>query len=220
MKDLKDLKRNEMNNHSQKLLFFDIATTGPSPHKHSIWSMSGILAQIIPGDEVQLIDQLTFTAAPPRGEEMAPSYVNNERITIPELETLESPDSVHNQSFLPFLNKHINPHDRHHRLIIAGYNSGSDARFLSAWFTKRYGPTFSDYFYWHTIDIVTLVMDNLKEDQPKLFRLGVVADYLGLSVNETLLHSTAYDCRLALDVYAVLKGLEINEEQLEAKGGD
>jgi len=205
---------------SQKVLFFDIATTGPSPKKHSIWSMSGILAEIIPNDEIYLIEQFTFTAAPPQGEETAPSYVSNEHITIPELEVLESPDSVHNQKFLPFLNKHINPKARNERLIIAGYNSGSDVRFLGSWFVKRNDLRFREYFYWQSVDIITFVIDNLKPDQPKLFRLGVVAEYLGLEVNITLLHSTAYDCRLALEVYAALKELPINEEQLKTKGGD
>jgi len=205
-------------NNAQKLLFFDIATTGPSPHKHSIWSMSGILTQILPGDEIQLIEQFTFTAAPPRGEDLSPAYVNNENITVPELEALESPDSVHNQKFLPFLNRHVNPIGRKERLIVISYNSNSDVRFLAAWFVQRNDLRFRQYFYWQSIDIITTVMENLKPNQPKLFRLGVVAGYLGLDVNETLLHSTAYDCRLALNVYAALKELEINETEL--KGGD
>ena len=205
-------------NKAQKVLFFDINTTGPSPQKHSIWSMSGIIAEIVPNDEIYLIEQFTFTAAPPRGEAMAPSYVSNEHITIPELEALESPDAVHNQKLLPFLRRYINPKHAGKRLVIIGYNSNSDVRFLTAWFSKRNGLGFHHYFYWHSVDIITLVMDNLKPDQPRTFRLETVAEYLGLEINETLLHSTTYDCRLALDVYAALKELGINETEM--KGGD
>jgi len=203
------------NTPSQKVLFFDTLTTGPSPKKHSIWSMAGIITEIVPHDAIYTIEQFSFLAAPLKEELKTRTSIQG-GMTATELDELPQADRVHNQILVPFLG----PPSRN-KIIVAGYNSNLDISFLRKWFDLRNDRLFGALFYHQPIDIITTVLESIIEGSNIKTPLNMnrVAEFLNISRETELPTMALSNAQLALQIYASLKGLDVRKSD-EMKGGD
>lgn len=186
-----------------KLLFFDVETTGLDPKVHGIHQLAG---EIMIDDEV--VDKFEYRINPFKGCE-----VNSEALAISNTSSLDflKYHKEYQVSFMfsDLLNKHLDYKNKQDKFFLAGWRAPEfDVKFLQSFFERNslLKEVFDSYFWSNPIDIKTLATQYLIEQRPQMrhFHLVDVAEYLGIGVEESKLHSAAYDAYLCRKVYEIL----------------
>lgn len=186
-----------------KLLFFDVETTGLDPRVHGIHQLAG---EIMIDDKV--VDKFEYRINPFKGCE-----VDNEALEISNTSSLDflKYNKEFQVSFMlsEVLNKHLDHKNKKDKFFLAGWRAPEfDVKFLQAFITRSpllYG-NFTSYFWSNSIDVKTLATQYLMEQRTEIesFSLAPVAKYLGIEVEESKIHSAAYDAYLCRKVYEII----------------
>lgn len=106
-------------------------------------------------------------------------------------------------SFKDYLDTFVNKYDKVDKLYVLGYNVRFDIDFLRNLWLANGDKYFGSYFYNPPIDVMNLCAYKLmgSRRQPKNFKLGEIARFLNVRVNEDKLHSALYDATITKNVY-------------------
>lgn len=185
-----------------KIIFFDTETTGLDAKIHGMHQLAGEI--VIDG---KVADKFDYRVRPFKGCEIDP-----EALKVSNTDVLAF-RSKYNQEFqvqymlYNLLEKHLNYKNQNDKFFLAGWRVEFDVRFLEAFYSRNtQSDLFKSYFWSNPIDIKTLATQYLLEKRPEMphFHLVDVAKYLGIEVNESKLHSAAYDAYLCRMVYDYL----------------
>lgn len=179
------------------LCVLDVETTGLFPNLHGIIQVSGTILQ--EGKDAANFD---LFCRPQEGVEVPEKTLNWHGLTLEELESYPSPSDTLNQLKNVFA-EYVDPYNKHDKMHLVGYNARFDADFLRAFF-EREGDKFFGSWFWHPpIDVMNMAALYLLPERQKLrdFKLGTVANYLGIEVDAERLHDSLYDVSLTLDIY-------------------
>jgi len=181
-----------MPNQPFKIIFADLECTGLDPDRHAIHELSFIFD--VDGEE---IDRITLKMRPDPTHDICPTALDKCGVTYEQIMT--NPLSQ-NQGMLT-AHAFIMEHRGSGRIHFGEWNTdGFDSRFLR----KFFGSTsFNGLFYVPSISVMNHAGHALRLTRGDLpdFRLGTVAKYLGIEVEESRLHGSEYDTELTRSIY-------------------
>lgn len=181
-----------------KILFFDLETTGVKFWQNGIHQIAGLVE--IDGEVVEKFD---FKVRPnPRAvieaEALAVGNVTEEQIkAYPPMQT------IHKQ-FTAMLGKYVNKYDKTDKFHLCGYNNmGFDNNFLRTFFSHNNDDYFGSWFWSNSLDVMVLATQHLLYERYSMpnFKLMTVAKHFGIEVDESRLHDGVYDVEITRDIY-------------------
>lgn len=198
-----------------KVIFLDVETTGLDTVKCGIHQLAGT---IVMNDEV--IDRFDYRINPFKGCE-----VNEEALAVSNTQALDF--LKYNQEwqvihmFTQLLEKHKS-YPKNDKFYLAGWRvTEFDIKFLQSFFERNSlsKEIFDSYFWSNPIDVKTLATIRLMKERSymKSFRLASVAKYLGVEVEESKLHTAAYDAYLCRKVYEIVNDVHVKDKKILKK---
>lgn len=185
----------------EKLLFYDLETTGLSHKKNGIHQLSGAI--IIDGKSV---DKFNFKMKPHDSDEIVKEALDVSEVNVDIISKYEPTIDVF-KKFSELLSKYIDKFDSKDKFHLVGYNNRSfDDHFLRSWFGKCGDKYFGSWFWADSIDVLVLASHYLSKERSCLanFKLPTVAEYLGIEVDKSKLHDAMYDVFLTMSIYKKL----------------
>jgi DNA polymerase III alpha subunit (gram-positive type) len=186
-----------------KILFFDTETTGLDSKVHGIHQLAG---EVVFNDEV--IETFDYRIKPFKGCKIDPKALEISRTSRSDLSKYQ-PEEDALFDFQGTINNCIAPH-LNDRIFLAGWRVPEfDNKFLQALFERHNAMAdFKSFFWSNPIDVKTLATQYLidKRTEMESFSLVSVAKYMGIEVDESKLHSAAYDAYLSRIIYNIVKG--------------
>ena len=189
----------------KKIIFFDTETTGLD---HKVHGMHQLAGEIVINNEV--VDQFEYKITPFKGCE-----VDREALAVSKTRSLDflKYHKEYQVSFMfsDLLNQYLDYKNPKDKFFLAGWRVAEfDAKFLQAFFERNalLKDVFGSYFWSNPIDVKTLATQYLLDKRIEMpsFTLASVAQYLGIEVDESKLHSSTYDAYLCRIVYEIVKG--------------
>jgi DNA polymerase-3 subunit epsilon len=180
-----------------KILWLDTETTGLDSSKNNIWEI-GLIAEI----NGKIVDQERFKFCPPDGTIYDDSAMKTSHITKEEIEKFHPEKDVF-PFILNIVKKHLTAFSKFDKWFVAGYRTHFDLDFLYKLF-ERNKQVLAFYIFGNYIDVSVLATQALmvQRDQMKDFKLGTVANFLGIKVDENEeLHDALTDIKLTRDIY-------------------
>lgn len=193
---------------SEKLLIFDVETTGVLYYRHAIHQLSGSIYidgvfkesfdfRIRPHEKADIDDKALEISGVDRATVMA--YPHR---------------TIQFNTFIAVLKKYIDPYNPEDKLFLAGFkNAYFDDEFLRQFFTLENDESWGCYFWQNSIDVSVLASHYLMPDRHRMpsFKQKRVALWLGIPVDESKLHDGMYDLELAYQIYLKVKGKNIDD---------
>jgi len=185
-----------------KKLFIDTETTGPDRLRHGLIEISGIVEL---GREEK--EKFTFNCSLFEGDEIDPAAEENHGYTEEEIH--EFPDPVETYyKLIAVFGEYVDRYDPKDKFQFLGYGAEFDNNVLRRFFAKA-GDTdyFGSWFFTPWIDVMSLAANALKTERYRMenFKLGIVANFVGIEVKEDKLHHSAYDIRLTKQLYEIIE---------------
>lgn len=179
-----------------KEILTDVETTGLDKKKHAIWSLSGIIKI-----NKEVVEEFDYRIRPHETALIDDKALQVTGVTLGDLDTYEAHGRVYS-IFESMLKKYVNPYDKSDKFIFKGYNADFDAGFIREFFLLNGNKFYGSYFFFPNYDIMQLALIALSDVRHELpnFKLSTVARYLGVSVNESSLHSSKYDIEVTEQV--------------------
>lgn len=129
-----------------KILYFDVETTGLDAVKNDITQLAGILE--IDGKEVE---RFNFDVKPFDMENVSKEALEVTGKTMNDLEGYTDPRIIYNK-FTIMLSRYVDKYDRNDKIIPAGYNVNFDIQFLRNFFLKNNDVYFGSFFNYRYVD--------------------------------------------------------------------
>lgn len=185
-----------------KILFLDTETTGLDPIVHGIHQLAG---EVVINDEV--VDKFDYKIKPFKGHQVDQRALNVSNTTVLDLMKYQKEElAFFNLRFK--LQNHLEFNNDNDKFYLAGWRLPEfDNKFLNELFKRYKAENEAKRLFWsNPIDVKTLATQYLIDQRPKMrhFHLVDVAEYLGIEVDESKLHSAAYDAYLCRKVYEAL----------------
>jgi DNA polymerase-3 subunit epsilon len=175
-------RRNKMN-----ICYIDTETGGLDPKVNPILQIAGIL--VIDGKE---IDRFNFKVKPFDDQKIEQKAIDCNGLTLEQIEGFEDPKTVADKIDSILLDANY-----HGKWFFCGYNAGFDESMMREFFI-RCGKKYFDYFITPHLDVMTLagfVLGDEIKSMPN-FKLGTVAEYIGVKLEEEKLHDAMYDIEI------------------------
>lgn len=177
-----------------KMMFYDLETTGTDPNQHAIIQMAMIIE--IDG---KVVGEYDWRMKPHSGAAIDPQALKVNRITMDDI---ESYPEAHVQYLLikDQLTSAVNPYDSADKMILVGYNNiAFDDQFLRAFF-KLHDPNprfsvFGTYFNYPSLDVLPMLawLKRTGHLDCRNLKLQTVCDNLGIKLDNA--HEALADTR-------------------------
>lgn len=193
----------------EKLLLYDLETTGTDYWRHAIHQLSAMA--VING---QIVDSIDLRIRPHEKAHIDEAALKVGGVTL-ETVMLYPHRSDQFKAFIAFLNKHIDPYNPEDKFFLVGYNNaGFDDKFLRNFFILEDDNSFGCWFFNNSIDVMVLASHYLMPERHKMpsFKLHRVAKWVGVAVDDSKLHDGVYDLEITYKVYQIVKGKTINDD--------
>ena len=182
----------------EKLLFFDVETTGVKHWENGIHQLSG--AVIIDG---KVKEKFNFKIKPDPSVKIEAQALEVSGITIADLANYPEQKEIY-KKFTSLLSKYVDKYQKVDKFFLVGYNNAAfDNSFLRGFFDQCGDRFFGSYFWAGAIDVMVLALHKLRHERHLLanFKQGTVAKYLGIDVDESRLHDAEYDVWVLHEIY-------------------
>ena len=182
---------------TSKKIYIDVETTGLNPDEHGIIQIAGIIEI---DDKIEKSFNLRSNIH--KDDAFDPKALEVIGKTIEQIHEFPDAVSVH-QQFCEIMQEFVDKYDSKDKFSFIAYNAGFDMDFLRSWFGKCGDKYFGSWFWFPYIDVMTLAYNSLLKERPEMtnFKLGTVADKMGLELEKTKLHDALYDVKLAMMLY-------------------
>lgn len=184
-----------------KNIIIDLETGGWDP---SLCPILEIGARVeIDGDTVKdfNIHMLPFDDDPEPTEE-ALEVIKLTKEDVYDKEKRVPPQTAFIQ-FEDFLSKYVDRYDSHDKFYFIGYNSRVfDEPIMRRFFNRNDNNYYGSWFWNPSLDVMSLASWAIRTYRPKLknFKLGTIAKYFGIEVDEKQLHGAMYDVELTQQI--------------------
>lgn len=199
-----------------KIIFFDTETTGLDPVKCGMHQLAG---EIVINDEV--VNRFDYRINPFKGCE-----VDSESLKISNTDSLDFL-KYHKEwqisfMFSDLIQKHLDYKNKQDKFFLAGWRAPEfDVKFLKAFFERDslLKAFFDSYFWSNPIDVKTLATHHLMHERQHMnsFSLAPVAKHLGIEVEESKLHTAAYDAYLCRRVFEIVSDVRVKDKKVLKK---
>jgi len=181
-----------------KIIYFDLETTGTNFWQHGIHQLSGII-------EIDGVvkEEFNFKVAPNPLAKVEQGALDVCSVTLEQIQSYPKMGEVYKQ-FWQMLEKYCDKFNKLDKFFLIGFNNASfDNQFLRAWFTQNGDNYFGSWFWSNPIDVYVLSSHLLMNERHTMtdFKLKTVCQKMGIEVDETKLHDAVYDVYLTRDLY-------------------
>lgn len=186
-----------------KILFYDLETTGLL-ERSGITQFAAILVDLDVNNSIKVLDSINLKMCPPPGTQVESTALEKTGLTIDQIKSFQ-PNSEAFKELLKFLDKWCDRFNTNDKLLLAGYNNSRfDDNMFRLWFTQNGNNFFGAYFWSGFIDVMSEASRYLMHYRPALssFRLGNVAQVMGIQTQEENLHDGLYDIKLTVKIFA------------------
>lgn len=202
---------------SIKIAHIDTETGELDPKKSALLQIACIF-EIIEDDKV-IATEFQSYVQPPAGLEIAPEALAVNGITLEQIQTFPTEESVHRE-FVKFLQMSLNKYDTKDKAYFSGYNAGFDNAFIREFFLRNGDKYFGSYFWSGTLDVMCFALNHLRHIRCFMsnFKLGTVAfEILGETAVNAItswypLHDARSDAYLSREIFH-----KIEEEKFIAR---
>lgn len=184
-----------------KILYYDLETTGLLPNKNSIHQI-GYIFEI----DDEIVEQGNILMQPNPKAEISLEALKVANKTLEDLAGYQSFNDGYKE-FSSMLKRHIDPFDKTDKAFLCGFNNAAfDNQFLRGLFLQNNDQYFGSMFWSSTLDVMVLATQALIHQRHEMpnFKLKTVAKWVGLNVDENLLHDAMYDIQLTRDIYKLI----------------
>lgn len=189
---------------ANKILYFDVETTGRDPRRNDITQLSGIVE--IDGKEV---DSFNLRCQPFDFTTIEPEALEVTGVSLEQLKTFDTPQVMF-KKLMAIFDRHIDKFNREDKFTPAGYNVRFDLDFLQQFFIKngeKYGS--GSYQNWRAVDGLPLVHFLCYAGLLKLedYKLGTVCGYYGIPIEA---HDAMSDIRATRNLLIAIRQMLIH----------
>lgn len=199
----------------ERLVFFDLETTGLDPQQHAILQVAAIAVDSSLCELEQFEAKLRFD---PNTVDSRALQRNNYSAEIWEREAVEP--SVAASRFAKFLRRHatvdmLSCEGRAYRVAqLVGHNGEQfDGPFLHAWYRQLELFCPARYLVLCTKQRALWLFDEDKSlTPPANFKLGTLCQYFGVKLSAENAHDAFYDVRATVEIYRAMKSSGQSQE--------
>lgn len=181
-----------------KICYFDLETTGVRHWKNGIHQISGCIdingkieewfdLKVQPNPAAQISDEALKVSGTTR--EMLATYM---------------PFNQGYKELVTILSKYVDKYDKKDKMFLCGYNCASfDTQFLRAFFVQNGDDYFGSWFYSASLDVMILAAQYLVTERVEMkdFKLGTVAEFMGIQVDALKQHDARYDIEITRELH-------------------
>lgn len=186
-----------------KLLFYDLETTGFGFEKCAIIQLAGIMVDIDTQNSIKPLEAINLKMKPRQGKIVDKRALEVNNYSVEEIMSWEDDHTAY-EKFMKFILKYVDKFNSMDKIKLCGYNNSHfDADFLRQWFIENKDNYFGSYFWTEQIDVMCEAARYLINYRPIMnnFRLGNVAEFLGIKLDENSLHDGLYDVKITLKLF-------------------
>lgn len=199
-----------------KLCFIDLETTGTDPIVNGVHWISGKIFDVtedgllFPSSQLIEIDKFDLRVRPFAADVVSGDAIEVSKTTFTQLEEFLEPGAV-KQTLEMIFAKHVDKFDKFDKMFFVGYNARFDCDFMREFWRKTGDKYFGSWFWFPPIDVMNMAVLQLINKRCSMpdFKLGTVAETLGVKLDKKQLHSALVDIDLTIALYLTL----INKEK-------
>lgn len=187
---------------TERLLFFDLETTGVRHWKDGIHQIAGAIK--IDGEIKERFD---FKVQPNPKAEISDEALAVGHVTR-EIVNAYPPMGEIYRTLMKMLGKYVDKFNKKEKFHLVGYNNASfDNQFLRAFFVQNFDNYFGSYFWADSIDCYVLASKHFMSERDTFvdFKQSTVATRLGMEIDAEKLHDANYDIDVLMFIYDKLK---------------
>jgi DNA polymerase-3 subunit epsilon len=185
----------------EKLLFYDLETTGVKYWKNGIHQISG--AVVIDGQIKEVFD---FKVRPNENALIEEEALKVGNVTKEQITAYPTMKEVYSK-IITMLSKYVDKFDKKDKFHLIGYNNASfDNQFFRAFFVQNNDVYFGSWFWSDSIDVMVMASFKLRKVRHELvdFKQSTVAKFLGIEIDEAKLHDAKYDIEICIKIFNML----------------
>lgn len=189
-----------------KILFYDLETSGIDYKQDAIIQFAGILVNISEDGKIEILDKFNYEMQPAKGKRVDLASLDINGYTIDQLKTFKSAQDIYIE-FTDLLSKHCNKFNKLDKITLCGYNNlHFDNDFLRQWFIDSGDNYFGSWFWSNAIDVMSEAGLYFLHYRPAMinFKLGTIARYLDIEIDNSALHDGFYDIKLTMHIFLKL----------------
>lgn len=183
---------------SQKILWFDVETTGLNSVENGIIQLSGLIEV-----DHEVVSSFDYKVNIFDSDKINVDALEVSGIKLSDIKTFENPLKVHDD-LIKKLSSHCSKYDKYDKFFPAGYNCKFDIDFLSQWFLKCNDKYLGSWINWRFIDPLALVNILSLEGKIRLenHKLVTLCEYLDIEIDA---HNAMSDITATRAVYHKLR---------------
>lgn len=185
-----------------KYLLYDTETTSVNTKACGLHQLSGLVLEYNQeSNDFSILDKFNYKIRPFKGKEVVKSALAIGNLTIDDLRAYPAPEEVFKE-FNSLLGKHVDKYNAEDKFTQVGFYTRFDSEVLRQWFIDNGDNYFGSWFWSNSIDIMsdaTRILANVRTYM-KNFKLGSVAEMLGVKVPFDRLHDSMEDTYLTFEV--------------------
>lgn len=195
----------------QKILYFDVETTGIDPKRNGVFQISGMIE--VGG---QVLKEFNFFCQPPEGTEISSKALEVTGKTVDDLWSYPVPAEAYNK--LTFeMSRFVDKYDTKDKFYPCAYNGQFDLEFVNQFFIQNGDQYFGSWQNWQLIDPLPMVRMLSYAGELSLpdHKLSTVAKYFGIEIDA---HDAMSDIKATRELVQLLKK-EFSTLDLKGKYG-
>lgn len=182
----------------EKILFYDLETTGLDHNIHAIHQLSGFIRI-----NNVIVKKFNLKIRPYETAIIDPEALEISGVSLAQIMAYPTHQEVY-KYLSALLAEYVSKFDKTDKLHLCGYNiMGFDNPFLRKLWSLNNDKYFGSFFWGDSIDVMSHASSFLRELRSTMpnFKLKTVAKLLRIEIDESKLHDALYDVELTMQIF-------------------
>ncbi len=186
-----------------KYCFIDTETTSVDTRDAGMWQVAGVIPYKGTHEEFNIKCDIFAEDGVDKGVMLMHDLKRE------DLKEFGRPMHAH-QELVDILSRHVNRYDPKDKFHFVGYGAEFDAKVLRRWFENNNDQYFGSWFWHPWICVMGMAAFKLRKKRSEIenFKLGTVAQYMGIEVDKDKTHDALYDIQLTMKLYDKIRKMK------------